>query len=190
MNKQHFINNNMNNINNIKTTEDLKGYIREIQDFPKKGINFKDITTLLSDSKAFSFAIDMLANRYIKEAIDYVVSVEARGFVIGSALAYRLGAGVILVRKPGKLPYECDCQSYDLEYGSATLEIHRDAIKEHDRVIIADDVLATGGTALATIQLVSGFGAKVVETAFLVELNFLNGRQKLKPYSVFSLISY
>lgn len=177
-------------MNNIKTVEDLKGYIREIQDFPQKGINFKDITTLLSEPKAFAFAIDMLASRYIKEAIDYVVCVEARGFVIGSALAYRLGVGVILVRKPGKLPYECNCRSYDLEYGSATLEIHKDVIKENDRVIIADDVLATGGTALATIQLVSDFGAKVIEAAFLAELNFLNGRRKLSPHSVFSLIAY
>ncbi len=177
-------------MNSLKTVEDLRRYIREIKDFPKKGINFKDITTLLADAKAFSFAIDMLANRYVKEGIDYVVSVEARGFIIGSVLAYRLGAGIILVRKQGKLPAKCNYKSYDLEYGSATLEIHKDALKEKDRVIIADDVLATGGTALATIDLITGFGAIVVETAFLAELTFLKGREKLKPYAVFSLLSY
>ncbi|MHB1664514.1 MAG: adenine phosphoribosyltransferase [bacterium] len=175
---------------NILKPEDLKSYIREIPDFPKKGINFKDITTLFANPKAFSYMTDMLGSRYIGESLDFVVCVEARGFIIGSALAYKLGCGVILVRKPGKLPCDCNSNSYDLEYGSATLEIHKDALKENDRVIIADDVLATGGTALATAQLISELKAEVVETAFLAELTFLNGREKLKPYGVFSLISY
>ena len=169
---------------------DLKEFIREIPDFPKKGINFKDITPLLANPKAFAFAVDGLVNGYICENINYVVCIEARGFVIGTALAYRLGAGVIMVRKPGKLPYECSSSSYDLEYGSATLEIHKDALKKGDRVIIADDVLATGGTALATINLITEFGAEVVDTVFLAELSFLKGREKLKPYGINSLLKF
>ena len=169
---------------------DLKSYIREIPDFPQKGINFKDITPLLADAKAFAYAIDALADFYISKKIDYVVCIEARGFVVGSPIAYKLGAGVIMVRKPGKLPYECSSLSYDLEYGSATLEIHKDALKSGDRVIIADDVLATGGTALATIGLVESFGAQVVDTAFLAELSFLKGAEKLKPHSVNALMKF
>ncbi len=168
----------------------LKGFVREIPDFPKKGINFKDITPLLSDPKAFAYSIDSLSNKYINENINYVVCVEARGFVVGSAMALRLGAGVILVRKPGKLPYECTSLDYDLEYGSATLEIHKDALKKGDRVVIADDVLATGGTALATIKLVGGFGADVVDLAFLAELSFLNGREKISPFTATSLLKF
>ncbi len=143
----------MENLKAINSIGKLKDFVREIKDFPKKGINFKDITPLLADPKAFAFAIDGLVNRYLSQKIGYVVCIEARGFVIGAPLAYRLGAGVIMVRKPGKLPYECSSLSYDLEYGSATLEIHKDALKKDDRVIIADDVLATGGTALAAINL-------------------------------------
>ena len=158
--------------------------------FRKKGINFKDITPLLADREAFAFAIDSLVDGYIGKKIDYVVCIEARGFVVGAPLAYRLGAGVIMVRKPGKLPYECSSLSYDLEYGSATLEIHKDALKKGDRVIIADDVLATGGTALATISLAEGFGAEVADSVFLAELLFLNGRDKLKPHSINSLLKF
>ncbi|MHB1661709.1 MAG: adenine phosphoribosyltransferase [bacterium] len=172
------------------TVSDLKGFIREIPDFPKKGINFKDITPLLSDRKAFAFAIDSLAEGYIGKKIDYVVCIEARGFVVGAPLAYKLGAGVIMVRKPGKLPYECSSLSYDLEYGSATLEIHKDALKKGDRVIIADDVLATGGTAIATFSLLEGFGAEVIDAVFLAELSFLNGRDRLKPHSINSLLKF
>ena len=174
----------------VSSIDDLKGFVREIQDFPKKGINFKDITPLLANPKAFAFSIDSLVNKYLNENIDYVVCIEARGFVIGSALAYRLGAGVILIRKPGKLPYECSSLNYDLEYGSATLEIHKDALKKGDRVIVADDVLATGGTALAAIDLAKGFGANVADTVFLAELSFLNGRDKLKPYTINSLMKF
>ena len=169
---------------------DLKQFIREIPDFPKKGINFKDITPLLADAKAFTYAIDSLTESYISKKIDYVVCIEARGFVVGAPIAYRLGAGVIMVRKPGKLPYECTSLSYDLEYGSATLEIHKDALKKGDRVIIADDVLATGGTAIATIGLAESFGAEVVDTAFLAELSFLNGAEKLKPHTVNVLLNF
>lgn len=174
----------------VCSVSELKEYVRVIEDFPKKGISFKDITPLLANARAFSFAMDSLANAYIGSGIDYVVCIEARGFVIGAALAYRIGAGVILVRKPGKLPYECSSLDYDLEYGSATLEIHKDALKKGDRVIIADDVLATGGTALATINLISGFGADVADTVFLAELSFLGGQEKLKPYSVNSLLKF
>ncbi|MHB8232308.1 MAG: adenine phosphoribosyltransferase [bacterium] len=172
------------------TLLNLKEFIREIPDFPKKGINFKDITPLLADREAFTFAIDSLVDGYIGKNIDYVVCIEARGFVVGAPLAYRLGAGVIMVRKPGKLPYECSSLSYDLEYGSATLEIHKDALKKGDRVIIADDVLATGGTAIATISLVEGFGAEVADAVFLAELSFLNGRDRLKPHSINSLLKF
>ena len=169
---------------------DLKQFIREIPDFPKKGINFKDITPLLADAKAFAYAIDSLTETYISKKIDYVVCIEARGFVVGAPIAYKFGAGVIMVRKPGKLPYECTSLSYDLEYGSATLEIHKDALKKGDRVIIADDVLATGGTAIATIGLTESFGAEVVDTAFLAELSFLNGAEKLKPNTVNALLKF
>ncbi len=169
---------------------DLKQFIREIPDFPKKGINFKDITPLLADAKAFACAIDSLTETYISKKIDYVVCIEARGFVVGAPIAYKLGAGVIMVRKPGKLPYECTSLNYDLEYGSATLEIHKDALKKGDRVIIADDVLATGGTALATIGLAESFGAEVVGTAFLAELSFLKGAEKLKPHTVNALLKF
>ncbi len=180
----------MDKLNVVNSINDLKGFVREIPDFPQKGINFKDITPLLANPKAFAFSIDSLANKYLNERIDYVVCIEARGFVVGSALAYRLGSGVIIVRKPGKLPYECNSLCYDLEYGSATLEIHKDALKKGDRVIIADDVLATGGTALAAINLVKEFGAEVADAAFLAELSFLNGRGKLKPYTINSLMKF
>lgn len=172
------------------TISDLKGFIREIPDFPKKGINFKDITPLLADKKAFAFAIDSLVDSYIGKKIDYVVCIEARGFVVGAPLAYKLGAGVIMVRKPGKLPYECSSLSYDLEYGSATLEIHKDALKKGDRVIIADDVLATGGTALTTIGLLESFEAEIAALAFLAELSFLKGADRLKPHNINSLLKF
>lgn len=180
----------MDKSNVIDSIDALKGFVREIPDFPKKGINFKDITPLLANPEAFSFSIDSLAGKYLNKKIDYIVCIEARGFVVGSALAYKLGAGVVIVRKPGKLPYECSSLSYDLEYGSATLEIHKDALNEGDRVIVADDVLATGGTALATIELVKEFNAEVVDMAFLAELSFLNGADRLKPYNINSLMKF
>jgi len=170
--------------------DELKKMIRDIPDFPKKGIIFKDITTLLSNKKAFARAIDTLANRYIDRKIDLVVGIESRGFVIGAALAYRLGAGIILVRKPGKLPYKTHKTVYELEYGTDQLEIHQDAIQPGQNVVIADDLIATGGTIRATIDLVKKLQGNIVECAFLVELQFLNGRKKLDGYPVFSLLKF
>lgn len=170
--------------------EELKKAIREIPDFPKKGILFRDITTLLKNAKAFHKAVDYIAHRYIDEDIKYVVGIEARGFILGAALAYKLGKGIILVRKPGKLPSDTVRVSYDLEYGQDSLEIHKDAVESGDKVLICDDVLATGGTVKATIELLEMLGAKIVECVFLAELMALGGREKLKDYKVFSLLQY
>jgi adenine phosphoribosyltransferase len=170
--------------------ESLRRAIRDIQDFPKPGIVFKDITPLLADGPLFAKTVDLLARRYQKQAVDTVLGIESRGFIIGAALAYRLGAGFSVVRKPGKLPYETHSATYDLEYGSDALEIHIDAISTGARVVIADDLIATGGTAAATAQLVEKLGGTVVECAFVIELSFLRGREKLKPYGVYSLIQY
>lgn len=170
--------------------EELKQIIRDIPDFPKKGIVFKDITTLLADAKSFHRMIDLIAHRYVGQKIDQVVGVEARGFVLGAALAYKLGTGVTLVRKPGKLPYKTRRKTYELEYGTDTLEIHEDACKPGDRVIVADDLLATGGTMAAVVDLVQDLGAEVVECAFLAELEFLHGRKKLPSGKVFSLLKF
>lgn len=170
--------------------EDLKSIIRDIPDFPKKGIVFKDITTLLADARSYQRMVDLMAHRYVGERIDKVVGVEARGFVIGAALAYKLGAGVVLVRKPGKLPSETFKKTYDLEYGSDTLEIHTDAIQQGERVLIADDVLATGGTMGAVVDMVKGLGGEIVECCFMAELEFLGGRAKLPQGKVFSLLKF
>jgi adenine phosphoribosyltransferase len=168
----------------------LKKAIRDIPNFPKKGILFKDITTLLKDPVSFQRTVDLLGHRYVGKKIDLVVGIEARGFIVGAALAYKLGAGVILVRKPGKLPHKTYSASYSLEYGTDSLEIHRDAIKKGQKVLIADDLLATGGTVSAVISLVEKLGGKIVECAFLTELELLGGRKKLQPHKVFSLIKY
>lgn len=170
--------------------DDLKNIIRDIPDFPKKGIIFKDVTTLLADAKSYQRMIDLLAHRYVGEKIDQIVGIEARGFILGAALAYKLGTGITLVRKSGKLPYKTHRVTYDLEYGSDVLEIHEDAFKSGDRVIIADDLLATGGTMAAVIQLLDRTGAELVECAFLAELEFLNGRSKLPEGKVFSLLKF
>lgn len=170
--------------------EELKSIIRDIPDFPKKGIIFKDITTLLSDAKSFHRMVDLIAHRYVGQKIDQVVGVEARGFILGSALAYKLGTGITLVRKPGKLPYKTRRKTYQLEYGTDTLEIHEDAFKKGDRVIVADDLLATGGTVAAVVDLVRELGADVVECAFLAELEFLEGRKRLPDGKVFSLLKF
>lgn len=170
--------------------EELKKIIRDIPDFPKKGIVFKDITTLLSDGRSFHRMIDLIAHRYVGQRIDKIVGVEARGFVLGSALAYKLGAGITLVRKPGKLPYKTRNVSYELEYGTDSLEIHEDAFQPGERVLIADDLLATGGTVAAVLKLVEGLGAEVVECAFMAELEFLNGRGRLPEGKVFSLLKF
>ncbi|MEA3545313.1 MAG: adenine phosphoribosyltransferase [Thermodesulfobacteriota bacterium] len=168
--------------------EELKKIIRDISDFPKKGIVFKDITTLLADAKSFHRMVDLMAHRYIGEKIDQIVGIEARGFILGAALAYKLGTGITLVRKPGKLPYQTSSISYELEYGSDTLEIHKDAFKPGDRIIIADDLLATGGTMAAVVELVQKNGAEIHECAFMAELEFLNGRSKLPEGLVYSLL--
>jgi adenine phosphoribosyltransferase len=170
--------------------EDLRNAIRDIPDFPKKGIVFKDITTLLSDAKSYHRMVDLIAHRYIGQKIDQIVGIEARGFILGAALAYKLGTGITLVRKPGKLPYKTIQKTYQLEYGTDSLEIHSDAFKVGDRVIVADDLLATGGTVAAVIEMVEDCGAQVVECAFLAELEFLKGREKLQSHKVFSLLKF
>lgn len=169
---------------------DLKELIRVIPDFPKPDISFKDITTLLSDPVAYHQAIEDLADKLKGVEVDVVVGPEARGFVVASALAYRLGAGLVPVRKSGKLPFETVKVEYNLEYGTDRLEMHRDAIRPGQRVVVADDLLATGGTISATIDLVRQLGGKVVGVAFLIELTYLGGRDKLSAYNVVSLIQY
>jgi len=164
--------------------------IREVPDFPKPGINFYDITTLLKHPEGLRNTVDALAAEYAGEKVDTVIGVEARGFIFAPALAYHLGAGFVPVRKPKKLPSECVSISYDLEYGQDALEIHRDAVGSGHRVIIADDLLATGGTAKAVCDLVEGLGGTVVGLVFVVELEFLPGRAKLEGYDVRSLIKY
>jgi adenine phosphoribosyltransferase len=171
-------------------SDELKKLIREVPDFPKKGILFYDITTLLRDKTGFARLIDLFSEYYIGKQIDLVLGMEARGFIFGPALAYRLNAGFVPVRKPGKLPAATSRVEYDLEYGSNALEIHKDAIELGQNVLIVDDLLATGGTAEATARLASSLGAKIAGLAFVVELDFLKGREKLKPYPVFSLLHY
>jgi adenine phosphoribosyltransferase len=170
--------------------EHLKKLIREVPDFPKPGILFYDITTLLKDKTGFATLIDALSEYYLEKNIDLILGIEARGFIFGPALAYRLNAGFIPVRKPKKLPAETVRWTYELEYGNDTLEMHKDAVQPGQRVIIVDDLLATGGTANATVQLVRSVGADVAGLGFVVELDFLKGRQKLAGYDVFSLLHY
>lgn len=169
---------------------DLAGTVRAIPDFPKPGILFRDITTLLQDKRAFKQAISLLVKKYKGKKIDAVVAVEARGFIIGGALAERLGAGFVPVRKKGKLPWKTKSVTYDLEYGTDTLEMHEDALKPGSAVLIVDDLLATGGTVKAVTELVKGLGAKIRGIAFLIELVDLKGREKLKPHQVYSLIKF
>jgi adenine phosphoribosyltransferase len=171
-------------------TELLKQKIRDIPDFPKKGIVFKDITPLLADGKAFRAAIDRIAEHFHDRHIDLVVGVEARGFIVAAALAYRLHAGTTLIRKPGKLPYKTHRTTYALEYGADTLEIHQDAILPNQRILMADDLLATGGTMTAAIDLITRLGGQVVGAAFLVELLSLRGRERFGDREVFSLIQF
>src|SRR5256712_944529 len=170
--------------------EPLKSLIREVPDFPKKGILFYDITTLLKDKLGFATLIDALSEYYLQKEIDLVLGMEARGFIFGPALAYRLNAGFVPVRKPGKLPAATIRFEYALEYGQNTLEVHKDAIQKGQRVIIVDDLLATGGTAEATARLAASLGAEIAGLGFVVELDFLQGREKLKQYDVFSLLHY
>ncbi|HMD77912.1 MAG TPA: adenine phosphoribosyltransferase [Terracidiphilus sp.] len=170
--------------------EALKALVRTVPGFPKPGILFYDITTLLKDKTGFAHTIDALAQHYIKQKIDLVLGIEARGFIFGPALAYRLNAGFVPVRKPGKLPAPVARITYDLEYGSDSLEIHLDAIQPGQRVVLVDDLLATGGTMEATIKLVKQLGGEIAGLAFAVELNFLKGRARFPEYDVFSLLHY
>jgi adenine phosphoribosyltransferase len=170
--------------------EQLKKLIREIPDFPKPGILFYDITTLLKDKVGFAMLIDALSERYLEEKVDTVLGIEARGFIFGPALAYRLNAGFVPVRKPGKLPAPTARWTYHLEYGTDTLEIHKDALGSGQRVLIVDDLLATGGTASACVELATSLGADIAGLAFVVELDFLKGREKLGGHDVFSLLHY
>lgn len=168
----------------------LKERIRDINDYPKKGIVFRDITPLIKDKDAFKSCIEEMARLVDKKNIDYVAGIEARGFIFGSALAYRLGKGFVLVRKRGKLPHKIISKNYELEYGSETLEIHKDAIEKGSNVLIADDLLATGGTAKAVAELIEEVGGNVAAIEFLVELTDLKGRAKLSNYDVISLLKY
>ncbi len=171
--------------------DSLKSLIRDIPDFPKEGIIFKDITPVLSDSVALQKMINTLMERYQDKSIDIVVGIEARGFLFSAALAYALGAGTVMVRKPGKLPYKTFSKTYSLEYGEDTIEIHQDALKPGQNILLIDDVLATGGTMAATVDLVkTNFDVNIIEAAFLMELGFLKGRDKLPDVPVFAMIQY
>lgn len=175
----------------VNTVETVKSLIRDIQNFPKKGILFKDITTALRDKDGYKAIIDFMKDKFADKKIDYIAGMESRGFIFGATLAYELGCGFVPLRKPGKLPAEVISESYDLEYGKNTLEIHKDAIEEGKRVLIVDDLLATGGTALAACNLVKKIGANVVGMAFVIELADLNGREKLpKDVEVVSMLVY
>ena len=169
---------------------DIAQAIRNVPDFPKPGIQFKDITPLLSDARLFSGAIDLITQNFKPGSVDAVVGIDARGFIFAAAAAVKLQAGFVPVRKKGKLPYQTHEQDYALEYGTATVAIHVDALKPGSRVLLVDDLLATGGTAAAAAQLVSKLGANILEIGFLIELSFLNGRDKLKGYPIRSLVTY
>ncbi|HET7483190.1 MAG TPA: adenine phosphoribosyltransferase [Actinomycetota bacterium] len=168
----------------------LKEHIRDIPDFPQPGVTFKDITPLLADKKAFTYTIDAIAHQFDRDEIDKVLGIEARGFIVAAPLAYRFTAGLIPVRKKGKLPWEVESESYSLEYGDDHLEIHRDAITPGERILIVDDVLATGGTAEATAHLTERCGGKIAGIATILELSALGGRDRLGAYGYFSLIRY
>jgi adenine phosphoribosyltransferase len=169
---------------------DLAKLIRDVPDFPVKGILFKDITTMIREPGAFRESVDILTDRYADSKIDLVAAIESRGFIFGAPLAYRLNAGLIPVRKPGKLPTEKLSESYTLEYGVNTLEVHQDAVEPGKRVLVVDDLLATGGSAKATANLIERLGGEVVSLAFVIELDFLHGRDKLTDYDVFSIIHF
>lgn len=169
---------------------DLKSTIRDIPDFPKKGIIFKDITTLLKDPLALKAALDQMFDKVKKLKIDKVVSLESRGFIFGPHLAYKLGAGFVPIRKPGKLPAETITEEYALEYGTDKIQIHKDAINKGEKILIVDDLLATGGTAKAAVELIKKLGGDVISLLFLIELAFLKGREKLKGEKIISIINY
>lgn len=169
---------------------DFKKSIRDVPDFPKQGILFKDITTLLKDAKALKAMINVMAREAARQKPKYIVGIESRGFIFGTAIAYKLGVGFIPVRKPGKLPATVHSVSYELEYGRDTLEMHADALKKGDKVVIVDDLLATGGTVGAVIELVRGAGARVAGASFAIELGFLNGRDKCKGVPIFAAVKF
>jgi len=169
---------------------DLKKKIRNIPDFPQKGIIFRDIGPLLEDKKALKKAIDQLVKKFKNKKIDKIVGIDARGFILAGILADRLKAGMVMVRKKGKLPYKTECQEFDLEYGKGILEIHKDSIKKGEKVLLVDDVLATGGTMLATAKLVEKLKGKIMGIAFLITLDYLPGKERLKDYQIFSLVNY
>jgi adenine phosphoribosyltransferase len=173
-----------------KSTEDFSKYCRDIPDFPKKGVVFRDITGLLKNGPVFKRAIDEIARHYSLQMIDAVISIEARGFIIGAALAYRLGSGIVPVRKKGKLPWRVYRKAYSLEYGQDQLEIHQDGIEPGKNVLIVDDVIATGGTIEAVVELVKEMKGNIIGAAFLIELTELKGKEKIKDIPVFSLIKY
>ena len=170
--------------------KELQRIIRDVPDFPKEGILFKDITPLLADPEAFRETIDRMADQWADKQVDVIVGIEARGFIFASALAYKMGAGLVIVRKPGKLPYTTNSITYDLEYGTDSLEVHTDAIKAGQHVLIVDDVLATGGTVKAVSELLQKFDANLLGVAFLAELGFLHGRDKLKNLTLTTLMTY
>lgn len=170
--------------------KDLKKFIRGVPDYPKKGILFFDVTTLIANPEAFKYVIDTFYERYKTKKIGSLVCIDSRGFIFGAALAYKLGVPIIPARKKGKLPYKTVSATYQLEYGTDTLEMHIDAVKPGDNVIIVDDLLATGGTTKAVIEMVEKLGGKVVELAFVIELTFCKGREKLAGYPVISLVEY
>lgn len=169
---------------------DLKSIIRSVPDFPKQGIMFRDITTLIENPEAFKYCIDQIAEHYKQEDYDVIVGVESRGFIFGAALAYATGKPLLIVRKPGKLPCDVVFEEYELEYGTDKIEMHADSVKAGQRILLVDDLLATGGTIKATANLIEKAGGKVAGMAFVIELTFLNGKEKLKDYDVFSLVEY
>jgi adenine phosphoribosyltransferase len=178
-------------MNRLNDLDNLKKAIRNIPDFPRKGIQFKDITTAIKQHEIFNFVIEHISEHYSEKAITKVVAIESRGFITGGALAYKLGAGFVPVRKPGKLPAPAYSKTYDLEYGKDSLEIHKDALDHHDIVLIHDDLLATGGTVLAVIDLIKYFNIKQVFISFIVELDFLKGRQRLSPpYDIYTMVHF
>lgn len=168
----------------------LERYIRSVPDWPKEGILFRDITPLLADTKAFSAAVDALCTDFTQAGIEYVAAVEARGFIFGAAVAEKLGAGFVPIRKKGKLPYKTESVTYDLEYGTDTLEVHKDAVEKDSKVLMVDDLLATGGTMAAACQLIEKIGGQIAGITFLIELKELAGREKLSGYNINTIISY
>ena len=171
------------------TAEEIKRLIRNVPDFPKPGVTFRDFTPLIADARGFAAVVDRLAEHYLGK-VDVVLGIESRGFIVGAPVAYRLGVGLAIARKPGKLPPHTVDQAYDLEYGSAALQMRQDALKGLGRVLLVDDLLATGGTAAAALQLIDKLGGKVIGCAFVVELDSLKGRERLAPVECFSLVHY